>query len=250
MTERSWVYWNDGEHGPFDAERVAALVREGVVHGRTDIRPADQPGWTPAQSLFPELFPATSAPDVSDGGSWADTSPHPWRRFAARVTDITVVGTIVALLIGVIGYIISPERTEAVASVLNSRAGQLVGIVLVLLIIIPFNALALGLSGLTLGKWIFGIRVLKHAKPIGVLGALRRELGVFAFGMGCGLPLISLGTTIYSFRRLSSGRAAPWDRDQDLTIVHRPESLKATIGMILAVFAVLLLRIAMQWASR
>ncbi len=189
---------------------------------------------------------------MTDTGSayWNDTRPHPWRRFAARTTDTLIVGTITAILIAFVGYLISPERTEAVAAALSGRAGQLVGVVLVLVILIPINALAIGLSGLTLGKWIFGVRVLKDAKPIGFLGALRRELGAFAFGLGGGLPLISLVTLIYNFRSLSGGRATPWDRDQNLTVVHRPESLKATVAMILAAIAVILAQIALRWVSQ
>jgi uncharacterized RDD family membrane protein YckC len=250
MTETGWVYWIDGEHGPFGAERVAALIREGAIQPWTDMRPADRPAWTPAQTLFPDLFPPTSASEMSDPRAWSDTRPHPWRRFAARTTDTLVVGTTAAILIAFVGYLISPERTEAVTDALNSRAGQLLGAVIVLVLVIPFNALTIGLSGLTLGKWIFGVRVLKDAKPIGVFRALRRELGAFAFGLGGGLPLISLVTLIYNFRNLSTRRATPWDRDQNLTVVHRPESLKATVAMILAVIAVILAQTALRWASQ
>jgi len=250
MAETSWVYWCDGEHGPYDSERVAALIRDGAIDGRTDMRPADRTAWAPARTLFPELFPANAAAEVSDPRAWTDTRPHPWRRFAARMTDTSVIGTSAGVLIGSLAYAIWPERAEAVARALDSPGGQLLGIVFVQLIVIPFNALALGLSGVTLGKWIFGVRVLKDAKPIGVFRALRRELGAFVFGVGCGLPLISLVSLIYNFRNLSGGKTTPWDRHQNLTVVHRPESLKATVAMILAVIAVILVRIALNWLSQ
>ena len=248
MTAPGWVYWSDGEHGPFEAERLEVLVRQGAIDGRTDLRPADQLGWAPAQTLFPELFAARASDgsEAADPRAWTDARPHPWRRFAARLADISVVGGIASIAIFIVGYTVWPERTEAVAGALGRGAGQLVGAVLVMLVMIPLNALAIGLSGLTFGKWIFGVRVLKDGRPIGFLRALRRELGVFAFGMGCGLPLISLVTTIYNFASLSRGRATPWDRDQKLEIVHRPESRNATVAMVLAAAALALVSIALN----
>jgi hypothetical protein len=114
------------------------------------------------------------------------------------------------------------------------------------LIVIPFNALTIGLTGLSLGKWIFGIRVTRDGAPMGPLRALRREFAVFFKGLGLGVPLVSLFTLVGSYSALSDKRITPWDKAQKLGVNHRPESLGASIGMGAAVVLLVLARIWLQ----
>lgn len=85
----------------------------------------------------------------------------------------------------------------------------------------------IGLSGRTPGKWLFGIRIAgPDGGPIGVWRALRREVSVFAYGLGLGLPLVSIVTLILAYRRLKSRGATRWDAGQGILVLHRPEGAR------------------------
>lgn len=103
------------------------------------------------------------------------------------------------------------------------------------LLAIPGNAIMIGATGLSLGKWIFGVRVLRDGEPIGVAAALRREIAIWFRGLAFGIPLVSLFTLISSYNYLTTHRTTSWDKAQGFVVVHRAESSKATVGMVLGV---------------
>jgi uncharacterized RDD family membrane protein YckC len=184
--------------------------------------------------------------DVGAPGAWTDTSPHPWRRYAARTLDNVVVGSLAWILVAVIAYILAPEPTRAVLALLSQRGAQFFSFVLLALFNIPANALLLRTTGFTLGKWVFGVRVTKDEKRLTFGSALHREADVFVRGVGLGVPLIAIVTAIYAYYRLTSRGMTSWDRDQDLTILHRPVTRASTIYMWLAAIGMLLFTYAIR----
>jgi uncharacterized RDD family membrane protein YckC len=167
---------------------------------------------------------------------WTDVSPHPWRRYIARTLDNLVLGSLTWMLIYAAILLLTPAATaDRVFAALDRPEARLVNIVVTQILVIPGNALMIGLTGVSLGKWIFGVRVSKDGAPIGVVRALRRELGVYSLGQGLGIPVLSLILPLLAFNRLQSGKAAVWDRAQDLTVSYRPQSRSTTIWMWLAV---------------
>ena len=86
----------------------------------------------------------------------------------------------------------------------------------------PANALTIGRSGGSLGKWIFSVKVVgPHRRPIGFRRALVRELDVWTRGIGLSLPLVSLITMLKAYGKLSEGGRTAWDKTQNNTILHR-----------------------------
>ncbi len=169
--------------------------------------------------IWGERRPRIAKEDLPKG--WQDIEPHPWRRYFARQLDTAISGLIaeVALLWGLAA--IDPELGGRVAQILSTAALPFQTIIIVALAVIP-NALILGLSGSSLGKWIFGIRVLKrNGKPIGVFRALVREIRVLVMGLGLGIPLISLITLIGSYMGLSEKGATGWDRAMENVVAQR-----------------------------
>jgi hypothetical protein len=81
-----------------------------------------------------------------------------------------------------------PVSTDELALLLRER-------MLTLAAVIPGYAPMIGLTGVSIGKWLFGGKVVKPSgKPIGVLAAFGRELQVWFHGLFFGVPLISLFT--------------------------------------------------------
>jgi uncharacterized RDD family membrane protein YckC len=231
-----WIYWDETgtATGPIGLNDVAGLVRSGRISPNTDMRRPSEVAWKPAFSLLPDLFPG-HAIEAAPTTGWTDVRPHPWRRYAARMIDAFVVGSILWVLVGIIFYSLAPAAAAAFFRLFQVPGGQFLDIILTQMVVMPVNALTIGLTGLTLGKWIFGIRVSKDGAPIGFLKALRREGAVFVFGLGCGIPFASLFTLIGSYSQLRDDRTTSWDRKSKLAVSYRPESLAASIGMWAAV---------------
>jgi uncharacterized RDD family membrane protein YckC len=173
---------------------------------------------------------------------WDDTTPHPWRRYAARLTDIIVLGSVAWFVMGVVLYGVNPGVADQIFSGESNMAAD--GM-LNLLLVLPIIAVLIGLTGSSLGKWVFGIRVSKDGKPIGFLRALKRELSVWFFGMGIGFPLASLVTLILSFNKLKDHQVTRWDAKGGFIITHRPQT-NATLAMMwTAVVGLLLMSIGL-----
>jgi uncharacterized RDD family membrane protein YckC len=250
VAEVGWLYWTDAEHGPVTVEELAVLVRSGVVTVATDVREQTSVAWSNARAALPQLFDAPGrgpqlAPSVAKAG-WSDRKPHPWRRYFARMVDSLVVGGLTWAALGVAAYSVAPDASHRFFAIFNLSVGRYLDAILTAVVVIPGNALMIGLTGVSVGKWVFGIRVLKDGRPLGVFGALRRELAVWWFGLGMGIPLITMLTLITSFNRLSHKGSTRWDKDQRITIVQRDDSILANLAMWVAGAVVLAINIALH----
>jgi len=157
---------------------------------------------------------------------WTDRSAHPWRRFFARVFDNLLVGSALWLALAVVGYAIAPAFSDQVFEVLATPLGGLLDGMLTLVFMIPVSAVLIGLSGGSPGKWIFGVRVSDGSgRPIGFFRALTREAKVWFFGLGAGIPIVTLFTLSSSRSRLEETGKARWDRKTDIVITHRTENI-------------------------
>lgn len=250
MTEATWVYRDgDAESAPLTLDALATLVRTGVVDRDTDLRRDAEGDWRKAADAAPELFDdPLRAPSeaTSVGSAWTDSRPHPWRRYAARGVDNLLVGVLTWGLIGIVFYAAAPEQANGFFGLLEQPGGNILDLMLTLLAALPGNAVMVGLTGLSIGKWIFGVRVLKDGRPIGVPAALRRELSIWMRGLAFGIPFASLFTLYRSYKALTERRITAWDKAQGLTVVHRRESPGTTAAMWIAV----ILYLAAAWGVR
>lgn len=178
------------------------------------------------------------------GHPWTDMKPHPWRRLLARLLDTHFAGTITFVLATFIGAIFAPEATTLVAE--RVSAGGVWAIlsgIAVYIAAIPGQALMIGLAGGGPGKWMLGVRVVgRDDKPIGVLKALWREVQVLIFGLGLGLPLISLLALLSSQGRLIDRQPAIWDGKSGRKILHRPEGTGQKIATAVAALVAIVLQ--------
>lgn len=173
------VIQNDGvNYQTMDPERYLKLLRE---------LPADQPA---IRNEFHENV---------------EKEIHPWRRYAARMLDYTLLSTVIRFILFVI-FRIRPISGFLLYLLLNIGYG---------LLYVPVEALMLHLWGTTLGKWVMGIR-LEYIQggnlPLGA--AFRRAFRVYKGGMGFCLPVIQPLRNLICYCALT-GRALFWWRRYD-----------------------------------
>ncbi|HEU5442464.1 MAG TPA: RDD family protein [Steroidobacteraceae bacterium] len=235
----SWyVRRGEREIGPLGEDALRALVGTGQIAGDTQLWREGLSGWTEAIELPGVLGPRGAAPFASGPRQPRVAAPDeprsmtsapagtalqaqislpavatpaeqatPWRRYWARSLDITIGTFLVAVLVGALRPGSSAQLGAA------KHAGWI--IVLILLpFVLAMDALIHWSLGNTPGKAIAGIKVLTEEgrRPLSAAAYLGRNFGMYVFGLGLGLPLVSLITLIVSYRRATAGETSRWDR--------------------------------------
>jgi uncharacterized RDD family membrane protein YckC len=206
---------------PAAAEKAAMVANIAKASARTERSPADERGAPPA---------------LISANEWVDESPHPWRRYVARMLDNVVWGSLLLFIVVVSVSFLDPELGVEIDSWFEGRSGEIGATVLMHLIAVVPNALLIGLTGGNLGKWLCGVCVLDESdRPIGLGRAFRREASIFVTGLGLALPIISLLTLILSYQTLKREKATSWDKKMNLKLVHRRKGPAQYIGFIVAI---------------
>lgn len=176
-----------------------------------------------------------------------ELSTHPWRRFFARLVDVTTFSVFVYHPVVFCIFYFFPEVTAGLAIIVDNPTFAplmlLVEPILVYLLWSPFEATLLAFTGTTPAKWLFGIRVL-HSSGVRLSldSAFQRTLGVFCLGEGLGIPLVALFTRIFAYRRLTKTGTTLWDSAVESIVTHRQWGffraffcIGAVVGALLAV---------------
>ncbi|HEX5459552.1 MAG TPA: RDD family protein [Steroidobacteraceae bacterium] len=232
-----YVRRGEREVGPLGEDALRALVGTGQITADTPLWRDGLLAWTAALELpgvfgpravaplTPGLPLATaslppsspSIPVAPDSGAPEASRPQvdavpfepatPWRRYWARLIDIMVSMFLVTVMTGAI----RPSLTTQLNAAVGTRW-------VLLLLLLPFaltlDSLIYWALGNTPGKAVAGIKVLTEdgRRLLRAPAYLGRNFGVYFFGLGLGLPLISLFTVIYGYRRAAAGDASTWDR--------------------------------------
>lgn len=103
--------------------------------------------------------------DLGEGdtatANWTDTGIHPWRRYAARLTDMLTIGLAISIVGGFVAYGVAPDAADAWLAEADTPVGRFRDTIILLVLMAPISAAFIGATGLSPGKWIFGVRVLK-----------------------------------------------------------------------------------------
>ena len=87
---------------------------------------------------------------------------------------------------------------------------------------VPVEAAFLALTGTTPSKWIFGIRILKNTGgKLSYSEALKRTLSVWVQGEGMGIPIATLFTRLFAYRRLTKTGTTLWDTYAGSIVTHK-----------------------------
>lgn len=268
MSDNEWYYLSEGQSaGPVAREQLAALYHRKEIGDQTLVWRQGLERWMPTVEAFPNIA-RTPPPLPSDvvgdlqrmaaqpeltrtdtvrapsrpieshrNAVWTDVGPHPWRRYFARMFDTVTNGALSIFGVALLTAWQSPPAYRDFSSALDNRV---VASIVTCLAAIPLNALLIGFTGGTLGKWLFGVRVLSQDRStIGFGPALAREGAVWLRGMGLGIPIVVLVTCIVAFNHLRRAGTTSWDQKDLFMVVHRPMGVWQVVASIIGIIAFL-----------
>jgi hypothetical protein len=116
------------------------------------------------------------------------------------------------LLLAVALGILRPSLFQANGFFTGQLGTNLFGWLLIPFVMV-FDAIAYTLFGNTLGKWTAGIKVKSIAgEKISFVSYLKRNFGVYLFGLGTGIPIVSLVTMGSNYNHAEGQDPARWDQ--------------------------------------
>lgn len=170
-----------------------------------------------AEDAFAAAFQRASA-TLAQG----DTEPHPWRRWFARIVDMTVAGFVIGVFIG----LFAPDNT-----ILDST---LAGTMLVLLLWMVAEPFVLTHFENTPGKALLNIQLrTAEGRSLRLDQAFQRAARVWFFGMAAGFPLVSLFTMANAYTKLNREGTTSWDRAGGFVVTHGEIGTGRVVGITL-----------------
>lgn len=180
--------------------------------------------------------------EPQETANWVATPIAPWRRYFARVFDITFFGIIGFFSIGFAGYSLAPDMADAFFSNLN----PILDIILTALVGFTLSGLVMGFVGTTVGKAIFGIRVRNlEGQTIGPVNGLLRDLNAYVRGAALGIPLVSLIPLYMAWSKLKKNGTTSWDQGQYI-VTYRKNTWQQKILTIAGIFFYILMLILIK----
>ena len=143
---------------------------------------------------------------------------HPWRRNFARSVDIAIFSLVTSLLCALFLIRYYPVY---LSRAINVMSNPYVAPPLFFLIWIPFEALFISRSDTTPGKWLLGISVTrKNGSRVDFSTAFKRCSDVLRRGLGYWLPVITIFTTYFAYKRLVETGTTMWDETYQTKVRH------------------------------
>jgi uncharacterized RDD family membrane protein YckC len=260
MSDSSWYYMQDNiPSGPVSWTRLQELAQSGMIGSRDLVRHEESPDWvffanaelveqTIGHSLSPPVEHVATGPVVPAG--WTAMEISPWRRYGARMLDTATSGLIGVMAIAFAWFALAPISAERFFSLLSGPVGQLTDAIITTIIAGLVNGIVIGATGSSIGKAIFGIKVLTpQHEAIGIIAGWVREAKVWVIGLSLGIPLISLFTLLISYRRLKEKGETPWDHGLHV-VLYRPASDKQTLLNILGVAVIFAAAAFFRWVGQ
>jgi uncharacterized RDD family membrane protein YckC len=236
----AYYYYGRDEQvsGPVDLDALAALLLQRRIDEQTPLW-SEQRDWCALGLALPQFAPPAPLPaaelreaaEALPESGWHLEPPHPWRRWLARLIDHFSMGLLAYVVLVISIYSLSVDIAGREALLSNNLFASMA----VALLSVPLCALCIGLSGTTPGKWCAGVRV--TARDGGMLGfgrALRRELHVWAVGLGLGIPLLSQICKLVAWSNLARQRRTAWDEAVGAVVHYRDASLWGTLRLAVA----------------
>ena len=138
---------------PESADSVSPSITSPQVVSTEGNVPSPSPASSPAT-----VWETPPPRQTLDRPEWTDARPHPWRRYFARMIDSTINGLLAFFVVGIIWGVFNGDALQRFVSAIEGN--QLANVFVTLLAAIPVNALLIGLTGSSVGKWFFGVRIL------------------------------------------------------------------------------------------
>lgn len=192
-----------------------------------DSTPSEASRWTLRDDIGSEAARATARDASPPAGLWS--------RYFARQIDLTIwsLAAIAGISIGLM--MTSPPdfyRFAAIPEVALGVFGVFLGIVL--------NGLVVGIFGNSIGKATFGIRVYAVGSDarLPFATAFLRELKVWVFGLGLGVPIAAFILFIVQYRKVRERGTTGYDAGQFLVRQKNVGEGRVALGIVLAILLI------------
>lgn len=135
--------------------------------------------------------------------------PKPSLRFWAKVLDFHIFYILLGFLSG---FYIWMEAAE----IYNTPSR-----IIILFLWVFVEAICICLFKTTPGKVLFNIHIVdKNNQRLSYISALKRSFLAWFKGMGCGLPIVSIVTSIWGYSALTTKGTTTWDSDSKAIVIH------------------------------
>jgi uncharacterized RDD family membrane protein YckC len=244
-----WYAGASGRMGPVPENELIGLVQRGVVSGATLVWREGMANWQAmaTQPQFIALF-APGAPAMATAPSIAPMGQKPatWYRYFARSIDMTVIIFVVifVVVLGVSIVLAAAGQGEA--------AGVFIGLMTIaaFLALPVFEAILAKLFGNTPGKALFGLKPVRaDGQPMTFGNLIGRNYRAYFFGMGLGMPIISLVMLIVQFNNVRSKGTTGYDSGRYI-MTETPLSTGRKIAAISVLVLVVLLLVGSNLVPR
>ena len=159
--------------------------------------------------------------------SQLSNGPYPWRRYWARWVDLALYTCAFEVAFAIpqaIAELLLQTRLESdIIFKTFWNLGWILVVGLAAWISYWFvEALLISSLGTTLGKWLFGIRIVNsdHTK-LSYKQALKRSFRVYWRGLALHLRFMDLYTQYRAYWDLSKNGITSWDRDGGILVIHK-----------------------------
>lgn len=147
----------------------------------------------------------------------------PWRRLWARGVDVSIYGAIISVFLT--PYVL---QNGGVIIFFDS----VIELYLAYLVVLLLEPIMIAKFGTTIGKKIFGIRVLDaNGEKLTLEASKKRTYSVFKIGMGYCIPLYDLYRQYKSYDICKEGELV-WDKDISYEVEESKIVLRVIIGLV------------------
>lgn len=251
MQEEWWYASGDTRKGPVSLDTLRQLLLERKVSQGTLVWKEGLEKWAPlsqiadlsqvVKAIPPELPKPTTREHLT-----ALPLAGPWRRFFARLVDLWVIALPVSFAVAFALSSFSPAFGLWIQRPGSEYAFGWLLLPLVLLVEVGVFALI----GTTVGKALLGVTVMTvDAQRPTASQYLKRQLGVYWYGLGTGFPLVSLFTMARQHGRLKAEREAGYDESKFNVKAPKLGALRA-LSAVAVVMGLFLLNVALQQVSK
>lgn len=209
----AWWYADKGKKiGPLANEELSQLLSAGKTNSQTLLWQEGMDTWEELRNIsaLKEVLASTppEIPKVTKNRLFETTPAGRWRRWFARVLDFWSESFLVTFMAG---YVLGRNFPGFVTWIREPGMNYLVTIACTPLAML-LDAAIYKLCGNTLGKALLGLRVLYiDGGRLSFRQYLARNLGVWAMGLGFGIPIVNLFTMANQAGLVSSGKRASYD---------------------------------------
>ena len=195
-----------------DEEKFIDLINKGIINKDTLVWNQDFKDWEIA--LNTDIFNIKEPPPVpyeenNENFESNIQNVRPWIRYWARLFDIFTISIFGSICL----FFVFPELENVPDIGIN---------ILMIFVFIFLEPLMLSFWGTTPGKALLNVSINKIGKSdLSYSDCFVRCIKVWFYGMGMGLPLISLATQIVAYNKLNKNKITSWDEEEKFVISHQ-----------------------------